>query len=178
MYGLTGAGKTRLVNDTADSSSEETYHKNSGKYWKGYRGEKQVIFDDFDGTYDLQDFLRWTDRGRTRIKIYHTECELCSTYSYVTSNRPPWMFYLKHPPGDRAGIIRRFTVYKCKWVVKDVVRHPPMLERNVGYASIMEVDVNERELWGEWQDMHHMIPESVVVRSESDEHSDDDNDFI
>ncbi len=143
MYGPTGAGKTRLVNDQANAASEATYHKNSGKYWSGYNGEKQVIFDDFDGSFELQDFLRWTDRYPVKVKVYHSERELCSTHSYVTSNRAPWMFYLNAPQGDRAGIMRRFVVFKCKWVEKDCE----------GYASVMMVNDHGEDVGDIWVDM-------------------------
>ncbi len=177
MYGPTGAGKTRLVNDTADASPKSTYHKNSGLYWSNYLGEEQVIFDDFDGSFALQDFLRWTDRGPTKVKIYHEDRELCSTHSYVTSNRPPWMFYLNAPQGDRAGILRRFTVFKCKWVTKPVAPHPPLVAVMTGYASIMEIN-SEGTLWDEWLDMHHMIPVETVERMSESESESEMNDFI
>ena len=137
-------------------------------------GEKQVIFDDFDGSFVLQDFLKWTDRYPTKIKIYHEERELCSTHSYVTSNQPPWEFYPKAPHVSRAGIMRRFTVFEAKYVYKHIALHPPLAAIKTGYASIMERDGMGRELWAEWLDMHHMIPLPTVTPSESEEQEDMD----
>ena len=140
-------------------------------------GQKQVIFDDFDGSFSLQDFLRWTDRGPTKVKIYHEDRNLCSTHSYATSNQPPWEFYPNAAHVARAGIMRRFTVFETKWVVKPVTSHPPLAAVMTGYASIMERSGDGREMWDEWLDMHHMIPLiKSVVMSESD--SESECDFI
>ncbi len=144
MFGPTGAGKTWLVNDQANQAPAETYHKNSGKFWYDYQGETQVIYDDFDGSFELQDFLKWTDRYPIKVKVYHSERELCSTISYVTSNQPPWEFYPRAPQVARAGIYRRFRIFEAKWKVI----------AGQGYASIMEKDGMGHDMWMAWKDMH------------------------
>jgi hypothetical protein len=62
LWGRTGIGKSRWWNDRFP----DAYVKPNGDYWTDYRGEKVVVFDEYDKNPDrvkeIGNLLQWTDR--------------------------------------------------------------------------------------------------------------------
>jgi hypothetical protein len=60
FHGSTGTGKSRRAWEEAGS---DAYPKDPrSKFWCGYRGERNVVIDEFRGGIDIAHLLRWFDR--------------------------------------------------------------------------------------------------------------------
>lgn len=107
FYGPPGIGKTRLAYDEAPG----LYAIPLGKdlWFDGYRGEKEVLIDDFSGNLRLVDTLRMLDRYPIQVPIKGGHVWWCPTKIYLTSNVHPrnWYDYTKRKDSYSA-LTRRF----------------------------------------------------------------------
>lgn len=82
VYGKPGIGKSRA----AWSLFPDAYPKMSNKWWDGYKGQRDVVFDDL-GTPMLFDLLkRWSDRYKVIGEVKGSSCALAYKNLIVTSN--------------------------------------------------------------------------------------------
>lgn len=84
LTGPTGTGKTRLAWDEAGTSA---YIKNPNtKWWDGYRGQQNVIIDEFTGRIDISYLLTWFDNYPCMVEVKGFTVPLAATNFWVTSN--------------------------------------------------------------------------------------------
>jgi len=108
LYGLTGVGKSKRAWDEA---GPDAYPKcPRSKFWCGYRGESNVVVDEFRGGIDIGHLLRWLDRYPVRVEVKGSSRVLVACKFWITSNLHPREWYpgLDSPTLD--ALLRRMSV--------------------------------------------------------------------
>lgn len=101
LWGETGTGKSRLASEMVENLP--CYWKPSGKWWDGYTGEENVVWDDFDEkACPIGDLLRLCDRYPLRVEFKGGSRNFVSRTLIFTSHRNP-CFYA----GDRWSELAR-----------------------------------------------------------------------
>lgn len=80
------------------------------KFWCGYSGQANVIFDEFRGGIDVSHILRWTDRYPVRVEIKGSSVPLLAERIWFTSNVDPREWYPEIDPETKAALMRRMVV--------------------------------------------------------------------
>lgn len=84
FIGPSGVGKTRLAWEQAGN---DAYIKNPNtKWWDGYRGQANVIIDEFVGRIDISYLLTWLDRYPCTVEIKGYSLPLTAINFWITSN--------------------------------------------------------------------------------------------
>lgn len=84
FIGPTGTGKSRRAWEEA---TELAYVKNPRtKWWDGYKGEENVIIDEFRGGIDIAYLLIWLDRYPCRVEIKGSSMPLRARKFWICSN--------------------------------------------------------------------------------------------
>lgn len=108
LWGPTGVGKSRRAwleaGDSAYSKDPRT------KFWCGYRGQQNVIIDEFRGSIDISHLLRWLDRYPVRVEIKGSSTPLMATNFWITSNIPPRQWYPDLDEATYLALERRLTI--------------------------------------------------------------------
>lgn len=106
-WGVSGAGKTKRCWDEAGI---EAYVKNPNtKWWDGYRGQKNVIIDEFVGRIDLSYLLLWFDKYPCIAEVKGYSVPLEAINFWVTSNIDPKDWYQDENEARKAALTRRLT---------------------------------------------------------------------
>lgn len=83
-WGPTGTGKSHYVHE---KHGADVYVKDPcTKWWDGYKGQKVVLIDDFEGEINLRLFLTWIDKYPCRVEKKGMSTSLNARIFYVTSN--------------------------------------------------------------------------------------------
>lgn len=107
-YGPTGSGKSRRAWEEA---GEDAYAKDPrSKFWCGYRGQENVIIDEFRGGIDISHILRWTDRYPVTVETKGASCPLRATNLWFTSNLHPESWYPELDLATQSALLRRMQV--------------------------------------------------------------------
>lgn len=86
FWGRTGTGKSKRAWEEAGL---DAYSKDPRtKFWDGYRGESNVVIDEFRGSIDVSHLLRWLDRYPVRVEIKGSSTPLLCQRIWITSNLP------------------------------------------------------------------------------------------
>lgn len=110
FFGKTGTGKSKLAWEEAGG---QTYTKDPRtKFWDGYQGEPNVIFDEFRGAIDVAHILRWLDRYPCRVEIKGSSVPLRCENFWFTSNLPLEQWYPTLDPETLGALRRRFLLIK------------------------------------------------------------------
>lgn len=97
LYGVSRAGKSKY----AHATYPDAYIHADGKWWDDYSGEKEVIYDDFDGGHcTFGEFKRWFDRYPVRVEVKGAMCQLSATTHIVTTNVYPSHWWSKKVTGE------------------------------------------------------------------------------
>lgn len=89
----------------------DCYFKASdSKWWDGYRGQRNVIIDEFRGGIVLELLLRWTDRYPYSVETKGGAVASQVEKFWITSNIPPNEWYLAVGDESIAALNRRLTV--------------------------------------------------------------------
>lgn len=108
-WGEPGTGKTRYVYDKHGSRNvfRPRLNRKSGQvWWNGYEGENVILLDEFDGQMCWTDLLNLIDRYPYQFETKGGMCWRLATHIYLTSNKPPEMWY---PAEQVAALLRRVT---------------------------------------------------------------------
>lgn len=109
-WGKTGTGKTRRAWNEAGMGS---YPKNPRtKWWDSYRGQKNVIIDEFRGGIDITYFLQWTDRYPVLVERKGGGCPLEVESIWVTSNLHPKRWWPDMDPETLDALYRKVEIYE------------------------------------------------------------------
>lgn len=97
FYGPTGTGKSWRAWNEAGMSA---YPKDPrSKFWYGYKGQKNVVIDEFRGGIDISHLLRWFDRYPVNVELKGSSTPLLVENVWITSNLHPdeWFVGLDEP---------------------------------------------------------------------------------
>jgi len=107
-WGPTGVGKSRRVWHEA---GPQAYPKDPRtKFWDGYRGQENVIMDEFRGTIDISHMLRWLDRYPCLLEVKGSSQVLRGKHIWITSNLHPEQWYPGLDELTKAALLRRIDV--------------------------------------------------------------------
>lgn len=110
LYGVPGSGKSNWALEHYPFAYRKTI---PGKFWEGYNGETEVIFEDFNPTDTQRDevklpqLLTWLDEYATRVEFKGGSSQLKANTFIFTSNIPPTEWYKGHP--QLPALVRRVT---------------------------------------------------------------------
>jgi len=92
-------------------AGDDSYCKDPrSKFWCGYQGEDNVIFDEFRGGIDIAHLLRWFDRYPVRVEIKGSSVPLVASKIWITSNLAPSFWYPECDSATLEALLRRLTV--------------------------------------------------------------------
>jgi hypothetical protein len=107
-YGATGTGKSRRA---FEEGGDAVYVKDPrSKFWCGYRGERNVVIDEFRGGIDVSHMLRWLDRYPVRVELKGSSAPLKAEKIWITSNLHPDQWYPELDEETKKALLRRVEV--------------------------------------------------------------------
>jgi hypothetical protein len=110
-WGPTGAGKSRRAWDEA---TLDAYPKDPRtKFWDGYRGQENVVIDEFRGGIDIGHLLRWCDRYPVNVEIKGSAVTLKAKKIWITSNLSPNQWYPDLDQETTQALLRRLTIHQA-----------------------------------------------------------------
>lgn len=111
LCGPPGCGKTRLAASMVDAN--DVYWKSPcNKWWDGYRGQKFVILDDFDGeSIGYSHLKRWFDRYPCLVETKGGTVPLQAETFVVTTNVHSVEWYPRVPRIHVRAILRRLSFF-------------------------------------------------------------------
>jgi len=114
FWGKTGTGKSRRAWDEAGLLA---YPKDpSTKWWDGYRGNAEVIIDEFRGRIAIEHILRWLDRYPVLIETKGGATVLNATRIWLTSNVDPRLWYPESNIESVEALLRRLNITHFNYV--------------------------------------------------------------
>lgn len=108
FWGPTGTGKSRRAWTEAGADAYPKCPRT--KFWCGYQGEQNVVIDEFRGTIDIAQLLRWTDRYPVRVEIKGSARPLDARRIWITSNLEPYRWYPDLDPETFSALERRLII--------------------------------------------------------------------
>lgn len=113
FWGPTGTGKSRRAWEEATLLGGPVYAKDPrSKFWCGYRGEANVIIDEFRGGIDVSHLLRWFDRYPVRVETKGASAPLVGSKIWITSNLHPASWFPELDPVTYSALERRLEIIK------------------------------------------------------------------
>lgn len=114
-WGVAGSGKTHRAKEESGyfDNPEDVYMKiPSTKFWDGYRGQSNVIIDEFDGQINLSHLKVWCDPSGTacQVEVKGGAVPLKATRFWITSNKDWRQWYPTADSNDLDAIKRRFEI--------------------------------------------------------------------
>jgi hypothetical protein len=111
-WGKTGTGKSRRAWDEA---TFEAYPKDpNSKFWDGYRGQQNVVIDEFRGTIGISHLLRWLDRYPLLVEVKGSSVVCKASKIWITSNLHPREWYPGLDQETVDALLRRLNVIEIK----------------------------------------------------------------
>ncbi|AJP36469.1 replication-associated protein [Avon-Heathcote Estuary associated circular virus 26] len=106
-WGQTGTGKTKSV---FEEIGDDFYVKMpSTKWFDGYRGQENVVIDEFTGQVDITHLLRWLDQYPCTVEVKGSQVFLNTKKWWITSNIDPAKWYEGKDEEQIKALKRRFT---------------------------------------------------------------------
>ena len=107
-WGSTGTGKSHRAWNEA---GWDAYPKiPTSIYWDGYKGQENVVFDEFRGDIGISHILRWFDRYPTTIEAKHGGTVLKAKNIWITSNLHPSAWYPSLDEATVNALLRRLEI--------------------------------------------------------------------
>lgn len=107
IYGPTGVGKSKYA---FDHCVDPWVSGETGKWFEGYDGHEDVIFDDFRGDFcKFHVLLRLLDRYPYRIEVKGSSRQFLARRIFITSCHPPHEVYKDRAGEDLAQLGRRIS---------------------------------------------------------------------
>jgi len=107
-WGPTGTGKSHASWASAGTTG---YSKSpTTKFWDGYRGQSNVVIDEFRGDIGITHLLRWLDKYPVNVEVKGSALPLCATEFFITSNLHPSEWYPTLDPATYAALERRIHI--------------------------------------------------------------------
>lgn len=112
FWGPTGTDKSR---DAWIAAGDDAYPKDPNtKFWCGYRGQSNVVMDEFRGLINISSLLRWLDRYPVNVEVKGSSACLCAKNFWITSNLPPESWYPQLDADTLSALMRRLNVVAYK----------------------------------------------------------------
>lgn len=126
-WGKTGLGKSRRAKIEA---GKDYYPKGpTNIWWNGYRGQSNVIIDEFRGRIGCEHLLTWCNpwRLKTIIEPKGTGRALEATSIWITSNLDPREWYPDLDEDTKEALLRRFKIvhFLNEWKPPDNIGEEP-----------------------------------------------------
>lgn len=111
FWGPTHTGKTHRAALEAEATGSPTFWKTSTtRWWDGYKGERNVIIDEFDGQIGMLHLLRWLDKYPCRVEIKGGFTPLRGDRFWITSNLHPSYWFPELPAAQNEALFRRIEI--------------------------------------------------------------------
>lgn len=108
IYGEPGTGKTRLFSEQFPNHYRIPVSKDL--WWDNYRGDKQVLIDDFSGNLQLKDLLQILDKYSIQVPTKGSFTWFYPEIIGITTNVHPLDWYqYQHRTHSFKALTRRFT---------------------------------------------------------------------
>lgn len=106
-WGVTRSGKTHRCFEEA---GPVYYIKNPNtKWWDGYKGQRNVIIDEFTGLINISYLLSWFDKYPAVGEVKNSQRPLQCTNFWITSNVNPREWYPAATELQKDALMARFT---------------------------------------------------------------------
>lgn len=107
-WGPSGVGKSRRAWGEAGM---EAYPKDPrNKWWCGYRGQPNVVIDEFRGDIGISHLLRWLDRYPVSVEAKGGSVPLAAKSIWITSNLDPRSWYPDLDEDTKTALLRRMNI--------------------------------------------------------------------
>lgn len=112
LYGPTGSGKSRLARQLLPSAY--VWGPEQGKWFDGYEGQEECIFEEFRGQLSFGMLLRLLDRYDCRVETKGSTIQFVATKIVITSPVHPrdWYHMFEHSEDKIDQLLRRITSIK------------------------------------------------------------------
>jgi len=80
------------------------------KFWCGYRGQENVVIDEFRGAIDISHLLRWLDRFPVHLEIKGSSVPCMVKRYWITSNLNPLYWYADLDTETKEALFRRMEI--------------------------------------------------------------------
>lgn len=108
FWGITGSGKSHKAFHEA---GEIFYAKPStNKWWDGYRGQENVVIDEFNGDINIIHLLKWFDKWPCLVETKGGTVPLLATKFWLTSNLHPCNWWEKVSDAHMEALKRRVEI--------------------------------------------------------------------
>jgi len=108
FWGSTCTGKSRRAWEEA---GDDAFPKDPrSKFWDGYRGQTNVVIDEFRGSIDIAHLLRWTDRYPLMVEVKGSSRPLDAERIWLTSNLEPSAWYPECDMATMDALMRRLEI--------------------------------------------------------------------
>ena len=112
-WGVTNSGKSHRAWHEAGPNA---YAKDPRtKFWDGYRGEENVVIDEFRGVIDIANLLRWFDKYPVRVEVKGSSTVYRARCVWVTSNLDPRKWYPDVDEETLRALLRRMDITEFKY---------------------------------------------------------------
>jgi len=112
-WGITSSGKSHRA--WAEAGTDAYSKDPRTKFWDGYRGEANVVIDEYRGSIDISHMLRWLDKYPVRLEVKGSSTVLNASNIWLTSNLHPRDWYPELDPDTTAALLRRMTITEFKF---------------------------------------------------------------
>lgn len=115
LWGTAGCGKSKYVYENAGDDSYRLKLNNHSLWFCGYRGEKTLIIEEFNGQIDFESFIQMLDIYPLQIPVKGSYSYALWTKVYITSNYDPMAWYTLDDIQKEALArrIHKITMLKC-----------------------------------------------------------------
>jgi len=111
LVGVTGSGKTHRAWEEMLAADGDWYIKcGRVKWWDGYRGQPNVLIDEFAGSIDITYVLRWLDLYPCTVEVKGGTKNLHAVRFWITSNLDLEAWYPDAKQQHIDALRRRVTV--------------------------------------------------------------------
>lgn len=108
FYGISGSGKTHSA---IEALGPDYYDKlPTSKFWDGYKGETNVLIDEFRGEIGISHLLKWCDKYKCTVENKGGGVPLAATNIIITSNIHPKDWWKDLDNATLNAFLRRVTV--------------------------------------------------------------------
>jgi len=107
-WGVTGSGKSHRAWEEAGI---DAYPKDPrSKFWDGYRGQENIVLDEFRGGIDIAHVLRWFDKYPVIVEVKGSSVVFNAKKIFITSNLHPRDWYPELDDATKEALLRRIEV--------------------------------------------------------------------
>lgn len=113
FVGVSGSGKTF----SAYTEAPKAYWKDSTTiWWDGYKGQEEVIIDEFRGGIAVELLLRWLDGYPVSVQVKGGSRAIAARKFWITSNRHPKHWYPDLDARSTEALLRRLQITEFEQV--------------------------------------------------------------